>query len=255
MSEIMSNLTEKTMQQFGCDDGILEPGLFWKAKEATPARIGIGHAGARCKTDSMLRFLADHAQASDSVFMEVDEDIIKKLGIFEIHTRCRNKEDMILRPDWGRIIEEDQQMLLKQNCISNPKVQIYFGDGLCSPAIAANIPDLYKVISSGLDFEGITVGTPFFVRYCRVNTARIIGPLLGAEVTCVLIGERPGLTTAESMSAYIAYKPHPLMLESEYTVVSNISRFGIPPVEAAAHIVDLIIEILEKKQSGIHIDY
>ena len=103
----------------------------------------------------------------------------------------------------------------------------------------------------GLEDKGITVGTPFFVRYCRVNTARTIGPLLDAEVTCVLIGERPGLLTSESMSAYIAYHARPDMLESEYTVVSNISRHGVPPVEAAAHIADLIAQILEKKKSGV----
>ena len=103
----------------------------------------------------------------------------------------------------------------------------------------------------GLEDKGITVGTPFFVRYCRVNTARTVGPLLDAEVTCVLIGERPGLLTSESMSAYIAYHARPDMLESEYTVVSNISRHGVPPVEAAAHIADLIAQILEKKKSGV----
>ena len=103
----------------------------------------------------------------------------------------------------------------------------------------------------GLEDKGITVGTPFFVRYCRVNTARTIGPLLDAEVTCVLIGERPGILTSESMSAYIAYHARPDMLESEYTVVSNISRHGVPPVEAAAHIADLIAQILEKKKSGV----
>ena len=92
---------------------------------------------------------------------------------------------------------------------------------------------------------------PFFVRYCRVNTARTIGSLLDAKVVCVLIGERPGLLTDESMSAYIAYKPHPDMSESDYTVVSNISRFGMPPVEAGAYISDIIKAILKQKTSGL----
>ena len=161
--------------------------------------------------------------------------------------------EMITRPDWGRIILEDQRQILLSQCVHNPQVQIYFGDGLCSPAIAANIPDLFPVIEKELTYQKITVGTPFFVRYCRVNTARTIGPLLGAKVVCVLIGERPGLITSESMSAYIAYRPHPDMQESEYTVVSNISRHGTPPVEAAARIAELISEILIKKKSGLHL--
>ena len=234
-------------------ENIENPAFLLKSKEATPARIGVGHTGARYKTASMLQFLADQAAASDAVYTEVDKEVIRKLGVFEVKTKCADKNEMLLRPDWGRIFEEDQKAILLKKCIKNPQVQIYFGDGLCSPSIGANIPDLYPVMKKGLEYEGITVGTPFFVRYCRVNTARTIGPLLGAEVVCVLIGERPGLITAESMSAYIAYKPHPDMQESEYTVVSNISRHGIPPVEAAAHIVDLIREILEKKQSGVNL--
>ena len=160
-------------------------------------------------------------------------------------------EAQLLRPDWGREFLPDARQKIAENCVHHPQVQIYFGDGLCSPSIKANIPDLFPTIKMGLEDKGITVGTPFFVRYCRVNTARTIGPLLDAEVTCVLIGERPGLLTSESMSAYIAYHARPDMLESEYTVVSNISRHGVPPVEAAAHIADLIAQILEKKKSGV----
>jgi len=234
-------------------EGITQPSLLIKTKKATPARIGIGHTGARYRTTSMLRFLADQAAASDAVFTEVSKEVIEKLGVFEIKTKCSNKNEMITRPDWGRIIEGDQQKILLERCIKSPQVQIYFGDGLSSPSIGANIPDLYPVLQKGLTYEGVTVGTPFFVRYCRVNTARTIGPLLDAKVVCVLIGERPGLITGESMSAYIAYRPHPDMLESEYTVVSNISRHGTPPVEAAAHIVDIILDILKNKRSGIRI--
>lgn len=103
----------------------------------------------------------------------------------------------------GREFLPDARQKIAENCVHHPQVQIYFGDGLCSPSIKANIPDLFPTIKMGLEDKGITVGTPFFVRYCRVNTARTIGPLLDAEVTCVLIGERPGLLTSESMSAYM----------------------------------------------------
>lgn len=232
-------------------ENIETPEELKRMSKATPARIGIGHKGARYKTKAMLSFAADQAAASDAVFTEVSPEVIASLGVFEIKTKCSNKNEMIRRPDWGRIIEEDQCKVLLSRCAPNPQVQIYFGDGLCSPAIAANIPDLFPVMKKELEYQGITVGTPFFVRYCRVNTARTIGPLLNAEVVCVLIGERPGLITAESMSAYIAYRPHPDMQESEYTVVANISRHGTPPVEAAAHIAELIKEILQKKKSGI----
>lgn len=253
MSEEIRDITQMSMMDMVDYSDINNPDELRKLKERTPARIGIGHTGARYKTLPMLRFLADQAAASDAVFTEVDEAVIKKLGVFEVKTKCSSKYEMLTRPDWGRIFDEDQKQIIKERCVANPQVQIYFGDGLCSPSIGANIPDLYPAIRKGLEYENVTVGTPFFVRYCRVNTARTIAPLLGAKVTCTLIGERPGLLTSESMSAYIAYNARPDMLESEYTVVSNISRHGIPPVEAAAHIVDMILEILEKKKSGVNL--
>lgn len=247
----MKDITEKEVSEVIYADNIAYIEELEKMKKATPARIGIGHTGARYKTEPMLRFLAAQAAAADAVFSEVKEDVVKDLGVFEVRTKCASKYEMLTRPDWGRIFEEDTQEYIKNHCIQNPDVQIYFGDGLCSPSIQANIPDLFPTIKLGLEDKGITVGTPFFVRYCRVNTARTIGPLLNAKVVCVLIGERPGLLTSESMSAYIAYHARPEMSESDYTVVSNISKHGIPPVEAAAHIVDLLDEILKKKKSGV----
>lgn len=220
-------------------------------KKATPARIGIGHAGARYKTDAYLKFLQDHAAANDAVFEEVPEEVVKSIGVFEVKTLCADKQEMLKRPDLGRLFSEETKKEISQRCKHQVDVQIYFGDGLCSPAIAANIPDLYGAIEAELRSQNISLGTPFFVRYCRVNTTRTIAPLLHAKLACVLIGERPGLLTSESMSAYIAYNPRPDMLESEYTVVSNISCVGVPPAEAAAYIADLLIDILDKKCSGV----
>lgn len=250
-TDILDDITKKDIMDYVNVEKPFNEKELWKMKKSTPARIGIGHCGSRYKTEAQFRFLAAHAAANDAVFNEVPEEVVSKLGVFEIKTKCRKKNEMLLRPDFGRIIPDEEQEKILKHCVHNPQVQIYFGDGLCSPSINANIPDLFPTIKMGLEDKGITVGTPFFVRYCRVNTARTIGPLLGADVTCVLIGERPGLLTSESMSAYIAYNARPDMLESEYTVVSNISRHGIPPVEAAAHISDLIAKILEKKKSGV----
>lgn len=163
----------------------------------------------------------------------------------------QNKYDMITRPDWGRCFEESQKEILRQNATIGADVQIYCGDGLSAPAIRANCRDMLPLLKMALEDDGISVGKPFFVRYCRVNTAREIGPLLNAKVVCVLIGERPGLITDESMSAYLAYKPHPDMSESDYTVVSNISKIGMPPVEAAAYISEVIKKMLAQKAGGL----
>ncbi len=248
-----NDITKIKMQDFCLLQNPQDPEQLAVLKSKTPARIAIGHTGARYPTCSYLRFRADQAAAADAVFSEVSEETVKELGLFEVRTKCENKSMMITRPDLGRLFDEDTQKKISENCKHDIDVEIYVGDGLCAPSVAANIPDILPAITKGLEAEGVTVGTPFFVRYCRVNTTRTIAPLLNAKLTCVLIGERPGLLTAESMSAYMAYNASPDMQESEYTVVSNISRHGIPPVEAAAHIVDLMLEILKQKKSGVNL--
>lgn len=224
---------------------------FDSLRNATPARLQIGRAGSRYKTKSYLDFRAAHAAANDAVMSEVSRETLEKLGLFEVQTKCKDKYEMLTRPDLGRYFSDETKDYIKQHAVPDADVQVYCGDGLSAPSIKANVGDMLPMIRLSLENDGITLGKPFFVRYCRVNTAREIGPLLQAKVVCVLIGERPGLLTDESMSAYIAYKPHPQMSESDYTVVSNISRFGMPPVEAAAYIADVIKEILRQKTSGL----
>jgi Ethanolamine ammonia-lyase, small subunit len=218
-------------------------------KKFTPARIGIGRAGARCATHSYLRFLADRQAAADAVYGEVSVEAVEKSGLFEIRTVCKNKFEMLTRPDLGRIFPEESEKILAERCKIGADVQLYVGDGLSAPAFV-NALDIIPAITAALEYDGITVGTPFFVKYCRVNTARRIGVLLKPKVTAVLIGERPGMATDESMSAYIAYDARPEMSESDYTVISNIGRNGLPAVEAAAHIADLIKEMLRRGKSG-----
>lgn len=218
---------------------------------ATPARLQIGRTGSRYKTKSYLDFRAAHAAATDAVMTEVSQKTLDKLGLFEVKTKCSDKYEMLTRPDWGRYFDDDTKSFLLQNATVGADVQIYCGDGLSSPSIAANIHDLLPMVTMALKQNNVSVGKPFFVRYCRVNTAREIGPLLKAKVVCVLIGERPGLLTDESMSAYIAYNPRLEMSESDYTVVSNISRHGMPPVEAGAYIADIIMQMLKQKASGL----
>ncbi len=244
------DLTAVPMQQFSERDTDNNSELFMQYKKATPARVGIGHTGARYHTAAAMRFQADQYSAANAVMMEVPEDVVKRLGLFEIRTKCRNKFDMLTRPDLGRLFDDETQKIISERCVHEPDVQIFIGDGLCSPSVEANVPTMYPTICAALEYEGITVGTPFFVRYCRVNTVRTVAELLHPKVTCVLIGERPGLLTSQSMSAYMAYNAGYNMLESDYTVVANISRVGMPPAEAAANIADIMKAMLEQKTSG-----
>lgn len=141
-------------------------------KHATPRGSGSDGAAHATRPRRSSGFWRHMPAANDAVFNEVPEEVVKELGVFEVRTRCANKNEMLLRPDWGREFLPDARQKIVENCVHHPQVQIYFGDGLCSPSIRANIPDLFPTIKMGLEDKGITVGTPFFVRYCRVNTAR-----------------------------------------------------------------------------------
>ena len=224
---------------------------YAELKANAPCRLGIGKAGARYKTDPQLQFRAAHSAAQDAVFNDVDHDFIEKeLGLFIVQTQCDSKDTYLTRPDLGRKLSPEAVAELKEKCKKNPTVQIYVADGLSGAAVAANIPDLLPSILQGLQGYHIETGTPFFVKYGRVGVMDEISELLGADITCTLIGERPGLITAESMSAYIAYKATVGMPEARRTVVSNIHRNGTIPSEAGAHIAEIIKIMLEKKASG-----
>ena len=224
---------------------------FRKMKERTPARLGSGKTGPRYKTLTMLRFRADHAAAQDAVFSQVPEDFAQKNGMVEVQTRCQSKDEYLTRPDHGRCFDEENQKKIRAAIPGTPRVQIVVGDGLSSAAITANAMDCMEALREGLKLKGIDPGTPIFVRYCRVGAGDAIGDITGCELVCMLVGERPGLVTDKSMSAYITYEARTGVLESQRTVVSNIHAQGTPAVEAGAHIAGLIETILRKQVSGV----
>ncbi len=224
---------------------------FRQLKEKTPARLGMGRCGPRYKTLTQLRFRADHAAAQDAVFSQVPEDFAGQNGMTEVKTRCKDKDEYLTRPDLGRCFDDENRQKIRAAIPGKPQVQIVIGDGLSSAAITANAMDCLAAIRDGLKLKGIDPGTPIFVRYCRVGAGDAIGDVTGCQLVCMLVGERPGLVTDKSMSAYITYDPHTGVSESARTVVSNIHSQGTPAVEAGAHIAGLIETILKKKVSGV----
>ena len=224
---------------------------FAKLKAKTPARLGSGKAGPRYKTLTMLRFRADHAAAQDAVFSQVPEEFAKENGLIPVQTLCTDKDEYLTRPDKGRAFGESMAKVIRETMPKAPQVQIVVGDGLSSAAVMANAMDCMAAIRDGLKARNIETGKALFVRYCRVGAGDAIGDLTGCQVVCMLVGERPGLVTDKSMSAYITYKPHTGVSESSRTVVSNIHAQGTPAVEAGAHIAELIEMILKKQVSGV----
>lgn len=228
-----------------------DPEALARMKRATNARIGVGRVGPRLNTQTMLAMRADHARARDSVFTEVDPELTKRLGLMTVQSMCDCKDTYVTRPDLGRKLSDEAVGLLRNKCVQNPDVQIFASDGLSSAAIEANLENILPILMDGLKDRGLKVGTPFYLRFGRVGAEDHVSEILGAKVVCVLIGERPGLATAESMSAYIVYNAHAGIPEAKRTVVSNIHKDGLSAVEAGAYIIDVISRILEQKASGV----
>ncbi|MDQ7092432.1 ethanolamine ammonia-lyase subunit EutC [Desulfosporosinus sp. PR] len=228
--------------------------FYESMKLSTPARIGVWRCGPRPLTDTLLRFRADHAVAQDSVMGEVADDFPAKYHMVTVQSLCQSKDEFLTRPDLGRKLDVKSLEVLRRECPRGATVQIIVSDGLSSKALEANIPNLLPALIQGLEGMGVKLGTTIFVRSGRVAVMDVIGEELKPEVAVILIGERPGLGTAESMSAYIGYQPRQGMVESERTVVSNIHKGGTPAVEAGAHLASLIKRILDRKLSGVKLE-
>ena len=248
---IIPDITEVDIQEQFLVPNAINEEAYRKIKKFTPARLGLWRAGDRYKTQSVLRFRADHAAAQDAVFSYVSDDFIKEMGFIPVQTKAATKDEYLTRPDFGRVFPEDQQAIIKEKCKPNAKVQIVVGDCLSSSAIEANVKDFLPALKQGLKMFGLDFGEVLFIKHARVAAMDQIAELTGAEVICMLVGERPGLVTAESMSAYLAYKPTVGMPEAKRTVVSNIHKGGTPAVEAGAYVAEIIKKILDNKKSGI----
>lgn len=217
----------------------------------TPARIGIGRAGTRMKTNSLLRFRIDHAAAQDAVLRGVSEEVISGLNLPILHTKADTMERYLMDLDAGRQLDEASVEWIRKNCPTKKQVQIIVCDGLSSSAVEANIPDLLPAFIQGLEMNHISYGKPIFIKRSRVWVQDQVAQLVDCDVVISLIGERPGLATAESLSAYMVYRPTEQTVEADRTVISNIHRGGTPPIEAGAYLSDLIKDILTVKVSGV----
>jgi ethanolamine ammonia-lyase small subunit len=223
----------------------------------TPARILVGRAGPSYRTDTLLGLRRDHAAARDAVCAEIDlerdlgSDFVRRYDLFEVRTRVANKEEYLLRPDLGRQLNDDSRRVLAGRCPGGTELQVVVGDGLSAAAVTAQVPRLLPLIEDEVRRRGWRFGQPFFVRHCRVGVLNDIGDLLQPEVVVLLIGERPGLATAESLSAYMAYRPRSGHTDAQRNLISNIHGRGVPPEQAAPRILALAAEMRRLGTSGV----
>ncbi len=220
---------------------------------ATPARIGVGRSGPRPRTAASLLFLADHGVTQDALMHAVDPDLLEELGLFSVESQAADRQTYLKRPDLGRKLTEAAKAVLRDRCTKNPDVQIFVGDGLSGAAIEHNLRQIMPVLQQGLNSAGLSMVKPFFVKNARVGLLNDVNAIVDAKVCAILIGERPGLARAQSMSIYLGYRPRPDSTDANRDAICNIYEGGLNPLEAGAHAVQLIQKMIRDKASGVEL--
>src|ERR1700730_7600803 len=227
-----------------------------RIRARTPARLLVGRAGAAYRTSTQLELREAHAATRDAVRAELDldttfgADFVKRWGLFEVCTQATLKEVFLLQPDLGRRFNDASRAELQRRCSSGNDLQIAIGDGLSVPAVAAQVPTLLPLLYAGAQARGWTIGQTFVIRHCRVGILNEIGELFGPKAAMLLIGERPGLATAESLSAYMAYRPRRTHSDADRNLISNIHARGTNPEDAAVRILNLAAQMMQVGASG-----
>lgn len=235
------------------------PSVIEKIRARTPARVLVERAGAGYRTETQLELREAHAAARDAVRTEFDlerdlgPELAREWKLLLVSTMATNKDEYLLRPDLGRQFSAEGRKIVEEGCPGNPDLQIVIGDGLSVTAVRAQVPRLLPLIVEEARARGWSSGQTFAVRYCRVGVMNAIGELLRPKVVVLLIGERPGLATAESLSAYMAYRPASGQSDANRNLISNIHARGVPVEAAAERILALAGQMMGRKLSGVEL--
>lgn len=223
-------------------------------RDLTPARLFLGRAGTSYPTSALLALRADHAAARDAVRAPLPENLDLGIeGALSAQSRADSLQEYLRRPDLGRRLSDESRRTLSALCLYAPDVQFVIGDGLSSAAVRAQAPKLLPTLVEHCEARDLIVGTPIVVRHCRVGIMNDIGDILEPKVVVLLIGERPGLATAESLSAYFAYRPRSGHTDADRNLISNIHDAGVRIPDAVARVLAFINVLMEEERSGVDV--
>jgi ethanolamine ammonia-lyase small subunit len=225
----------------------------------TPARIGLGRVGASLPTKPLLDFELAHARARDAVHAAFDAahltQQLKESGFGDpqiVSSQARNRMEYLLRPDFGRALDATSRTSL-QNIRSKPhSLTVVIADGLSALAPTHHAVPFLREMRTSLGvrshWENVTV---IVANQARVALADEIGELLQAEAVVVLIGERPGLSSPDSLGIYLTWAPHTGRTDADRNCISNVRPAGLPYSAAANRLVYLLSEARRLQRSGV----
>ncbi|PCI22824.1 MAG: ethanolamine ammonia-lyase [Piscirickettsiaceae bacterium] len=233
--------------------------LWHYLKEFTPARIALGRAGGSIQTNDWLDFKLAHARARDAVHCEFDtkalrgglSDMGKKTLM--LSSKAQDRTEFLKRPDLGRRLDKISKQLLNEFVGKAADLVIVVSDGLSAAAIHTHVVNLLSLLMPKLLAAGWSILPIVIVRYGRVAVEDEVGAELCASTVLMLIGERPGLTSPDSLGAYLVHAPNIDNTDANRNCVSNIRPAGLSYQKAAETIFYLLNEMKRRQVSGIEL--
>ncbi len=225
--------------------------------DVTSARVFLGHVNGSYRTESLLALVADQAVARRAVTTPLDlsvpsmADLVGSFGVYEVASAAPSMAIHLADPALGRRLSERGRREVRRRATVRPKVQFVIGDGLSATAVHVQVPRLLPALLERCAEAGWSTGPPVAVRHCRVGVLGDVGETTGADVVVLLIGERPGLGSTESLSVYAQWRPTTLTSDADRNVISNIHDRGLSSSEAVDRTMALLGEILDARVSGV----
>jgi len=223
----------------------------------TPARIALGRTGSSLPTRELLSFNHDHARARDAVNAPFDAEklaaTVRALGTeaVALTTAVPDRATFLRRPDLGRRLSDDSRQRLAGLARDPCHLVLVISDGLSALAAELQVPPLLAALLPRLHAAGWKLAPVCVVRHARVALLDEIGASCRAQLAAILLGERPGLGTADSLGAYFEYEPRPGRTNADRNCVSNIRPGGLPPAAAAARLFQLLESARRIRSSGV----
>lgn len=233
------------------------PDPWSELRRHTAARIALGRAGASLPTAEWLRFALAHAQARDAVHLPFDDAALAQafaaqgFETLRLESAAADRATYLRRPDLGRRLSARSVALLQALPAAAADLAVVVGDGLSARAVHEHALPLLLELRPRLEADAVALGAVALVRQCRVALGDEVGALLGARAVLVLLGERPGLSSPDSLGAYLTWAPRPGRSDAERNCVSNIRPAGQPPAEAARRLAWLLAGARRLGASGV----
>jgi ethanolamine ammonia-lyase small subunit len=235
----------------------------WHAlRRYTSARIALGRAGVSLPTAPLLEFQLAHAQARDAVYLPFDatgsETRLRRSGseVLRVRSAAPDRASYVRRPDLGRALDAPSRALLQAHADETSNVyDIVFviADGLSAPAVHAHAVAVLELSQRSLVERGWYIAPFVIAEQARVALGDEIGELLKASEVAILIGERPGLSSADSLSIYLTWAPRPGRSDAERNCISNIRPGGLSYRAAAHKLIHLMSEARRRKLTGVEL--